>query len=75
MGTPHFGRGGLGERNSDPESFTIAWDVESGPPTCAPVGTGARAFMTVLAAFAALIWVVLKPGPVKPADWSRTPSR
>ena len=32
-----------------------------GPLTCPPVGTWARASMTVLAAFAALIWVVLKP--------------
>ncbi len=32
-----------------------------GPLICPPVGTCARASMTVLAAFAALIWVVLKP--------------
>ena len=60
MGTPYFGRGGPGERNPGPESLTrLGGHV--GPLTCPPVGTWARASMTVLAAFAALIWVVLKP--------------
>ena len=27
MGTPHFGRGGPGERNPGPESLTLAWEV------------------------------------------------
>jgi hypothetical protein len=68
MGTSHFERGGPGECNPGPESSTVAWEVASGALTCPPVGTWARAFMTVLAAFAALIWVVLKPGPGKPLD-------
>jgi hypothetical protein len=47
MGTPHFEEGGLGGG--------------VGPLTCPPVGTWARPSMTILAAFAALIWVVLTP--------------
>jgi hypothetical protein len=61
MVTPRFGRGGPGEGNPGPESLTLAWEVASGPLTCPPVGTWARASMTVVAALAALIWVVLKP--------------
>ena len=56
MGTPYFGRGGLGPGIVDPRL-----GGRLGPLTCPPVGTWARAALTVLAAFAVLIWVVLKP--------------
>lgn len=61
MGTPHLGRGGPGERNSGPESLPPRLGGRVGPLTCPTVGTWAQAAMTVMAAFAALIWVVLKP--------------
>ncbi len=40
MGTPHFGRGGPGERNPAPESMTLDWEVAWPPLTCPPVGRG-----------------------------------